>query len=158
MGKQWKQWQTIFLDSKIMVDGDCSHGIKRRLLLGRKVITNLDSILRSRDITLLTKVQKPKPETTGFSSGHVWMSEKAMATQSSTLAWKIPWMEEPGRLQSMGSLGVRLSYFIFTFHFHALEKEIATHSSILAWRIQRTREPGGLPSMESHRVGHDWSA
>ena len=46
----------IFLDSKITADGDCSHEIKRRLLLGRKVITNLDSILKSRDITLLTKV------------------------------------------------------------------------------------------------------
>ena len=60
MGKQWKQWQTIFLGSKIPADGDCSHGIKRRLLLGRKVITNLDSILRSRDITLSTKVHLVK--------------------------------------------------------------------------------------------------
>ena len=51
----------------------------------------------------------------------------------------------------------RLSYFTFTFHFHALEKEMATHSSVLAWRIQGTGEPGGLPSMGSHRVGHDWS-
>ena len=59
-------------------------------------------------------------------------SEKAMAPHSTTLAWKIPWMEEPGRLQSMGSLGVRLSDFTFTFHFHALEKEMATHSSVLA--------------------------
>ena len=61
--------------SKITADDDCSHEIKRRLVLGRKVMTNLDSIL-----------------------------EKAMATHSSTLAWKIPWTEEPGRLQSMGSL------------------------------------------------------
>ena len=85
--------------------------------------------------------------------------EKAMAPHSSTLAWKIPWMEEPGRLQSMGSLRVRhnLSDFTFTFHFHALEKEMATHSSVLAWRIQGTGEPGGLPSMGSHRFGHDWS-
>ena len=56
MGKQWKQWQAIFLCSKITADGDCSHEIKRRLLLGRKVMTNLDSILKSRDITLPTKV------------------------------------------------------------------------------------------------------
>ena len=56
-----------------------------------------------------------------------------MAAHSSTLAWKIPWVEEPGRLQSMGSLSrTRLSHFIFTFHFHALEKEMATHSSVLA--------------------------
>ena len=76
----------------------------------------------------------------------------AMAPHSSTLAWKIPWMEEPGGLQSMG---LQLSDFPFTFHFHALEKEMAAHSSVLAWRIPGTVEPGGLPSMGSHRVGHD---
>ena len=54
MGKQWKPWQTIFLGSKITAGGDCSNEIKRRLLLGRKVMTNLDSLLKSRDITLLT--------------------------------------------------------------------------------------------------------
>ena len=63
-----------FLGSKITADGDCSHEIKRHLLLGRKIMTNLDSI---------------------------W--EKAMAPHSSALAWKIPWTEEPSRLQSMGS-------------------------------------------------------
>ena len=80
-----------------------------------------------------------------------------MASHSSTLAWKIPWMEEPGALQSMGSLrvGKRLSDFTFTFHFHALEKEMATHSTVLAWRIPGMGESGGLPSMGSHRVGHD---
>ena len=50
---------------------------------------------------------------------------------------------------------IRLSDFIFTFHFHALEKEMATHSSILAWRISGTGEPGGLLSMGLHRVEHD---
>ena len=75
-----------------------------------------------------------------------------MAPHSSTLAWKIPWMEEPGRPQSTGS---QLSDFTFTFHFLALEKEMATHSSVLAWRIPGTGEPGGLPTMGSHRVRHD---
>ena len=61
MGKQWKQCQTLFLGgSKITADGDCSHEIKRCLLLGRKVMTNLDSILKSRDITLPTKVHLVK--------------------------------------------------------------------------------------------------
>ena len=82
--------------------------------------------------------------------------EKAMATQSITLAWKIPWTEEPGRLQSMGSLRV-LSDLTFTFHFHALEKEMATHSRVLAWRIPGTKETGGLPSVGLHRVRHNWS-
>ena len=75
-----------------------------------------------------------------------------MATHSSSLAWKIPWTEEPGRLQSMGA---RLRDFTFTFYFHALEKEMATHSSVLAWRIPGMGEPGGLPCIGSHRVGHD---
>ena len=57
----------IFLGSKITADGDCSHEIKRHLLLGRKVMTNLDSIFKSRDITF------PTSQGYGFSSGHVWM-------------------------------------------------------------------------------------
>ena len=81
MGNRWgnngNSDKLYFLDSKITADGDCSHEIKRHLLLGRKIMTNLDSIL-----------------------------EKAMAPHSSTLAWKIPWTEEPGKLQSMGSLRV----------------------------------------------------
>ena len=62
MGKQWKQWLTLFFffGSKIAADGDCSHEIKRHLLLGKKVMTNLDSILKSRDITLPTKVRLVK--------------------------------------------------------------------------------------------------
>ena len=104
MGKQWKQWQTFLGEgSKITADGNFSHEIKRCLLLGRKIMTNLDSLLKSRDMTLLTKA-------------HI---VKAMATHSSTLAWKIPWKEEPGRLQSMGSLRVgynwATSLSLFTF-------------------------------------------
>ena len=60
MGKQWQQWQTILLGSKITADGDHSHEIKRHLLLGRQVMTNLDSILKNRDITLPTKVRLVK--------------------------------------------------------------------------------------------------
>ena len=80
-----------------------------------------------------------------------------MAPHSSTLAWKIPWMKEPGGLQSMGSLrvGTRLSDFTFTFPFQALEKEMATLSSTLAWKIPWMKECGRLQSMGSQRVGHD---
>ena len=86
-------------------------------------------------------------------------SEKAMAPHSSTLAWKIPWTGEPGRLLSMGSHRVEHDWAtsLSLFTFHTLEKEMATHSSVLAWRIPGTGEPGGLPSLGSHRVGHDWS-
>ena len=76
-----------------------------------------------------------------------------MATHSSTLAWKIPWMKEPGRLQFMGSPRVGRD-FTFTFHFHALEKEMATHSGVLAWRLPGTGQPGGLLSM---RVVQSWT-
>ena len=63
-----------------------------------------------------------------------------MATHSSTLAWKISWMEEPGRLEVHGVTEgrTRLRDFPFTFHFHVLQKEMATHSSVLAWRIPGT--------------------
>ena len=72
MGKQWKQCQTLFfLGSKITAEGDYSHEIKRRLLLGRKVMTNLDSILKSRDIAN----KGPSSQGYGFSCGHVWMWE-----------------------------------------------------------------------------------
>ena len=66
-----------------------------------------------------------------------------MVPHSSTLAWKIPWMEEPGGLQSMGSRESERLHF----HFSALEKEMATHSSVLARRIPGTGEPGGLPDV-----------
>ena len=91
--------------------------------------------------------------------------EEEMATHSSSLAWKIPWTEEPGRLQSTGSQRAGHDWA----HMHGLlnyntshiqlimEKEMATHSNILAWRIPGTEEPGGVPSMGLHRVGHDWS-
>ena len=87
---------------------------------------------------------------------HHWMYSHLweMAPHPSTLAWKISWMEEPGRLQSMGPRRVGHDW---ATSFHELEKEMATHSSVLAWRIPGMREPGELPSMGSHRVGHDWS-
>ena len=61
-----------------------------------------------------------------------------MAPRSSALAWKIPWMEEPGKaaVHGVAKSRTRLSNFTFTFHFHALEKEMATHCSVLAWRIR----------------------
>ena len=73
MGKQWKQCQTLFFWAPKSLDGDCSHEIKRRLLLGRKVMTNLDSILKNRDITSPTKVHFIKAMV--FFSSHVWMWE-----------------------------------------------------------------------------------
>ena len=82
--------------------------------------------------------------------------EKAMAPHSSTLAWRIPWTEEPGRLQSMGSLRVGLDWAT-SLSLSCIGEEMATYFGVLAWRIPGTGEPGGLPSVGSHRVRHDWS-
>ena len=80
-----------------------------------------------------------------------------MAPHSSTLAWKIPWMEEAGRLQSMGLLRVRHDWATSLSLFTSIGEGNGTHSSVLAWRIPGTGESGGLPSVGPHRVGHDWS-
>ena len=73
MGKHWKRWETIFLGSKITADGDCNHKIKRQLLLGRKSMTDLDSISKSIDITLPSEVCLVKAMF--FSSSHIWIWE-----------------------------------------------------------------------------------
>ena len=101
MQKQWKQCQTLFWGgSKITADGDCSHEIKRRLLLGRKVMTNLDSILKSRDITLPTKVRLVKAMvfpvvTYGCESWAVKKAERQRIDAFELWCWKrllrVPW-------------------------------------------------------------------
>ena len=84
-----------FGGSKITADGDCSHEIKRCLLLGRKVMSNLDSIFKSRDITLPTNVHLVKAMVFPVVMyGCERCLEKEMATHSSILVWKIPWTEE----------------------------------------------------------------
>ena len=118
----------IFLGSRITADGDCNHEIKRCLLLGRKVMTNLDGIVREDNGTPLQYSCLENPM-----DGGAW--------------WAV--------VHGVAGSRTRLSNFTFTFHFHALEKEMATHSSVLARRIPGTGEPGGLPSMGSHRLGHD---
>ena len=82
-GKSRNNYRFIFLGSKITTDGDFSHEIKRYLLLGRKAMTNLEIILKSRDITLSTKVHIVKAVVFP-------VMEKGMATHSSILAWRIP--------------------------------------------------------------------
>ena len=72
MQKNWKQWQTVFLGSKITADGYYSHEIKRCLLLGRKAMTNIDSVLKSRDITLLTKIHVVKAMVFFSSYARIW--------------------------------------------------------------------------------------
>ena len=101
MGKQWKQWQTLLLGgSKITADGDCSHEIKRHLLLGRKVMTNLDSILKSKGITLPTRVCLVKAMVFpvvmyGCESWFIKRAERwsidALELRCWRRLWRIPW-------------------------------------------------------------------
>ena len=95
----------LCLGSKITADDDCSHEIKRCSLLGRKVMTNLDSILKKQRHYSANKGSSSQSYV--FASSH--RLEKEMATHSSILAWRIPWTEEPGVLQSMGSQ--RVGYY-----------------------------------------------
>ena len=91
-----------------------------------------------------------------FSRYVAYFPEKAMAPHSGTLAWKIPWMEEPGRLQSMGSLESDTTKRLhFHFSLSCIGEGNGNPLRVLAWRIPGTGKPGGLPSMGSHRVGHD---
>ena len=117
----------ILLGSKITVDSDCSHEIKRCCLLGRKLMTNLDSIFREGNGTPLQSSCLENPMDRG-----TWWAAVHEVAKSRT----------------------QLSNFTFSFHFHALEKEMASHSSVLSLRIPGTGEPGGLLSMGSHRVRH----
>ena len=94
----------IFFGSKTTADGDCSHEIERCLFLGRKAMTNLDSILKSKDITLLTKMKPRGMKTLMLGRSRInvklveYLEGALMATHSSFLAWRIPLLEEPGRL------------------------------------------------------------
>ena len=129
--------------TKINADGDCSYKIKRCLLLGKIAMTNLDSVLKSRDITLPTRVHIVKAmvfpvvmyrwtspiaqlvknppamqETPVRSLGQEDLLEKEITICSSILAWEIPWMEEPGRLHGVAKSGTGLSNFTFIFNNH----------------------------------------
>ena len=158
MEKQCKQWVADFIlgGSKITADGDCSYEIKRRLLLGRKAMTNLDSILKSRDITFPTKVCIVKAMVFpvvmyGCGEGNgTPLQYSCLENPMDGGAW---W----AAVHRVARNQTRLSDFTSIFRFHALEKEMATHSSVLSWSIPGTGEPGRLPSMGSHRIWHDWS-
>ena len=144
----------IFGGSKMTADGDSSHKIKRHLFLGRKAMTNLDSILKTRDITLLTIVclvtamAFPVVMYRYGEGNGTLLQYSCLENPMDTGAWQAV-------VHGVAKSQTRLSDVSFTFHFHSLEKEIAIHSSVLAWRIPGMGEPDGLPSMGSQRVGHD---
>ena len=121
------------------------------------------------DLYLASSMSSPKPGTLdtlflisaytnaskNFNVSLYIKSEKAMAPHSRTLAWKIPWTEDPGGVvHGVAKSQTRLSDFTFTFHFHALEKEMASHSSVLAWRIPGT---GGAWWAAVYGVAQSWT-
>ena len=143
----------LLLYKCINADGDCGHEIKRHLLLGRKVVANLDNILKSRDITLPTKVHLVKAM---VFTVVMYGSEKAMAPHSSTFAWKIPWTEEPGRLQFMGSLELDTTKRLhFHFSLSCIGEGNGNPLQCSCLENPRDRKPGWLLSVGSHGVGHD---
>ena len=99
MGKKWKQWETIFLGSKITVDGDCSWEIKRGLLLRRKAVTDLDSILKSRDITESTKAYSQSYRSSRSHGCESWTIKRAECWRTNAFelwCWRrllrVPWI------------------------------------------------------------------
>ena len=96
-----------------------------------------------------------KTEVFSLSLGWEDPLEKEMAACSSTIAWKIPWTEEPGRLHAVHGVAKSKTDFTFNFHFHTLEKEMATHSNIFAWRIPWIEESVLLQLMGLQRIRQD---
>ena len=177
-----KQWQTILGGSKITADGDCSHEIKRHLLPGRKVMTNLDSILKSRDITLSTKVHLVKAMVfpVVMYECESWTIKKAECRRIDAFelwCWRrllrVPWTAKRSNQSilkkispeySLEGLMLKLQYFD-----HLMEGDDRGWDGWMAsatlwtwvWASSRswwrTKKSGMLQSMGSQRVGHDWA-
>ena len=177
----------FFFWLQITADGDCSHEIKRCLLLGRKGMTNPDSLLKSRDITLPTKVRLVKAMVFSvvMCRCESWAIKKAAAAkllqscptlcdpmdcnlpgssvrgifQARVLEWSTPHpYMTTGKtivLTRWTFVGKVISLLFNMLSMFVTEKAMAPHSSTLAWKIPRTEEHGRLQSMGSHRVGHD---
>ena len=155
MGKQWEQWLTIFVGSKITADGDRSHEIKRRLLLGRKVKTKVDSILKSRDITLSTKVHLVKAMVFpvvmyGCESWTIKTAERRRIDAFELWFWRrllsVPWTAwrsnlsilkiSPGSLEGL-MLKLKLQYFD-----HLMRRADSFEKTLMLGKIEGRRRRG----------------
>ena len=155
MGKQQKQWQTLFLGSKITADGDCSHEIKRSLLLERKAMTNLDSILKSRDFTLSTKVHIVKAMVflVVMYGCESWTMKKAEHRRIDTLelrCWRsllrvpwtarrsVPWiLKDISPEYSLEGLMLMLQYFG-----HLMQRTDSLEKTVMLGKIEGRRRRG----------------
>ena len=169
MGKQWKQWETLFWGgSKITADGACSHQIKRHLLLGRKAMTNLNSILKSRDITLPTKVRLVKAMVFpivmyGCESWTIKKAERGRIDAFELWCWRrlmrVPWTARrsnqsilkeisPGCSLEGLMLKLRLQYFG-----HLMRRADSFEKTLMLGKIEGRRRSGRQDEM----VGwHHW--
>ena len=152
-----KQWLTILGGSKIPEDGDCSHEIKRRLLLGRKVMTNLDSIFKSRDITLLTKVRLVKATVFpvvmyGCESWTIKKAERRRIDAFELWCWRrllrVPWtarrsnqsiLKEISPEYSLGGLMLRLKLQYFG---HLMQRPDSFEKTLMLGKIEDRRRRG----------------
>ena len=158
MGKQWKQCQTLFWGgSKITADGDCSHEIKRHLLLGRKVMTNLDSIFKSRDITLPTKVRLVKAMVFpvvmyGCESWAIKKAECRRIDAFKLWCWRtllrVPWTARGSNQSILGEIGpgcsleglmlrLKLQYFD-----HMIQRADSLEKTLMLGKIEGRRRRG----------------
>ena len=149
-GKGWKQWQTIFLISQITADGGCNHAIKRCLLLGWKAMTNIDSILKSKDIALPTKVHLDKamvfPVTMyGCESSTVKKAERRRTDAFEVWCWRrhfrVPW---PARRSNQSFLKDINHEFSFERQMLKMKLQYSGH---LMWRTDFWKDPD---------AGKDW--
>ena len=157
MGKQWKQWKTILGGSKVTADGDCSHEIKRCLLLGRKVMTNLDSILKSRDIALSTNVHLVKAMVfpvvmCGCESWTIKKAECQRIDAFELWCWRrllrVPWtarrsnqsiLKEISLEYSLEGLMLKLKLQYFG---HLMWRADSLEKTLLLWKIEGRRRRG----------------
>ena len=179
MGKQCKQWQTIFVGSKITADGDYSNEIKRRLLLGRKAMTNLDSILKSREITLPTKAHLVKAMVfpVVMYGCESWTTKKADCWRIDAFelwCWRrllrVPWtarrskqsiLKEISLEYSLEGLMLKLKLQYFG---HLMRRTDSFEKILMLGKIEGRRRRGqqrmrwtGRPGvLWSRRAGHDW--
>ena len=169
MGKQWKQWQTIFLGSKITTDGNCSHEIKRHLLLGRKAMNNLDSIFKSREITLPTKFHLVKAMVFpvvmyGYESWTIKIAECGRIDAFELWCWirllRVPWTARRSNLSILKKISLEYSLeglilkLKLQYSGHLIWRTDSLEKTLVQGKIEGRRKRGWQRMRRS--VGHEF--
>ena len=155
MGKQWKQWETIFWGSKLTADDDCSHEIKRCLLFERKIMTNLDSIFKSKDITLPTKVNLVKAVVFlvvlyGYESCTIKKAERQRLDALELWCWRrlsrVPWGARRSTQSILKEINLNIHWKDWCWSSNTLAtwcKEPTHWKRLWCWERLRARREGG---------------